>query len=200
MELHRLLDDEQLLRDLGIRQAARHELEDTPLRRCEHRILTPLRPHPRLSPDRPRGPERDATNDGRALAEARLEVERREWELAVRSGSRSVHEARFLVQRLELARKRVQRLLAGPTATELLMLAVPASTRPPRHGPAHSSQRSAVRYRSPGWKRSAAAPPALDDERTHSDDPAYGFRKLVDVAQARARHRGERRDHGRPGR
>jgi uncharacterized membrane protein len=24
---------------------------------------------------------------------------------------------------------------------------------------------------------------ALDDERTHSDDPAYGFRKLVDVAQ-----------------
>jgi len=24
---------------------------------------------------------------------------------------------------------------------------------------------------------------ALDNERTHSDDPAYGFRKLVDVAQ-----------------
>jgi uncharacterized membrane protein len=24
---------------------------------------------------------------------------------------------------------------------------------------------------------------ALDDERTHGDDPAYGFRKLVDVAQ-----------------
>jgi uncharacterized membrane protein len=26
---------------------------------------------------------------------------------------------------------------------------------------------------------------ALDDERTHEDDPAYGFRKLVDVAQRR---------------
>jgi uncharacterized membrane protein len=24
---------------------------------------------------------------------------------------------------------------------------------------------------------------ALDNERTHGDDPAYGFRKLVDVAQ-----------------
>src|SRR4051812_21315769 len=35
---------------------------------------------------------------------------------------------------------------------------------------------------------------ALDNERTHSDDPSYGFRKLVDVAQ-RARHVVERRHH-----
>ena len=50
----------------------------------------------------------------RQLADARQEIERLQRELAERSSnSDSAHELLFLLQRLELARKRLQTLLDG---------------------------------------------------------------------------------------
>jgi hypothetical protein len=58
----------------------------------------------------------------RALTEARLEVDRLQRELAVRTGHASRGELQFLVKRLELARKRLLRLLDGTKSGLLLLL------------------------------------------------------------------------------
>jgi hypothetical protein len=57
----------------------------------------------------------------RALAEARREIDRFERELQ-QSGSRPPEVRRYLTTRLELARKRVQRLVEGPASALLLLL------------------------------------------------------------------------------
>ena len=65
----------------------------------------------------------DRQNDhARALAEAHRDVDRLERELQ-QSGSRPPEVRRYLITRLELARKRVQRLVEGPASGLLLLLA-----------------------------------------------------------------------------
>lgn len=57
----------------------------------------------------------------RAVTEARLEIERHERELQ-QSGSRPPEVRRYLLKRLEIARKRLQRLLNGAGPFGLLLL------------------------------------------------------------------------------